>query len=105
MFYRNKIKDLENWKDSKLRKPLILQGARQVGKTFLLKEFGKQHFSKFHYFNFEEDRGLESIFTENLKVDRIIDDLGLHQNLEIGLDDLIIFEHPFTNILHLDVPG
>ena len=92
MLYRNKLSNLQKWKDQASRKPLILRGARQVGKTYLVKEFGKTHFPGVHYFNFEEDRGLESIFASDLKTDRILDDLALHQNKEIGINDLIIFD-------------
>ena len=52
--YRTKIKGLINWKLSKNRKPLIVLGARQVGKTWLIKEFGKSEFSNIVYINFEE---------------------------------------------------
>ena len=48
------MKKLVEWKDSKYRKPLILKGARQVGKTWLLKEFAGQHYKNMAYFNFDE---------------------------------------------------
>ena len=92
MFFRIKTNELVRWKAQRTRKPLVLQGARQVGKTFLLQEFGRSHFANVHYFNFEEDKALASIFAPNFKVPRILDDLSLYQNKEIGLDDLIIFD-------------
>lgn len=51
--YRMAMEELLKWKDGKYRKPLIIEGARQVGKTWLMKEFGKQHFSDTVYINFE----------------------------------------------------
>ena len=63
-----------------------------MGKTFLLKEFGKRHFPETHYFNFEEDKGLGTIFNGDLKVARIVDDLSLHQGKEIRDEDLVIFD-------------
>ena len=53
---------LEEWKNRKNRKPLILKGTRQVGKTYILKRFGQEAFDKFHYVNFEEDEALGQIF-------------------------------------------
>ena len=52
---RNAIQDLINWKNDEERKPLVLKGARQVGKTWLMKEFGKNYYKSFVYFNFDED--------------------------------------------------
>ena len=54
--------NLLEWKKSSRRKPLILQGARQVGKTYILKEFGKNEYSDIAYFNFEEDTALSDFF-------------------------------------------
>ncbi len=54
------------WKEEKPRKPLLLKGVRQVGKTHLLKEFGTVHFPQFHYFNFEKQPDLAKIFDPDL---------------------------------------
>ncbi len=51
---RNVIRDLINWKASEERKPMVLKGARQVGKTWLMKEFGQSCYDSFVYFNFDE---------------------------------------------------
>ena len=59
--YRTKIKALVDWKNQTDRKPLILQGARQVGKTWLMQEFGRAEFSKTVYVNFEDTVGLQSL--------------------------------------------
>ena len=56
------IKDLIQWKSSPSRKPLIVKGVRQCGKTYLLKEFGKLCYDNFVYFNFEETEALKAIF-------------------------------------------
>ena len=53
--YREKIKELEQWKKNKNRKPLIIRGARQVGKTWLMKEFGKNYYEKYAYINLESN--------------------------------------------------
>lgn len=62
---RNAIKDLKNWKSSEERKPLVIRGARQVGKTWLMKEFGRSCYDSFVYFNFDEEDELKSIFETN----------------------------------------
>ena len=61
---RSAILQLENWKNSKNRKPLIVQGARQVGKTWLIKKFGRDYFDGFAYFNFDEEPGLKQFFSQ-----------------------------------------
>lgn len=86
------FKDLLNWKVKRGRKPLILDGARQVGKTFIISEFGKQ-FHDFHVFNFEKRPELSLIFDRDLDAKRIILELALFQNRPINLDsDLIFFD-------------
>lgn len=59
---RNAIEDLIRWKADEERKPMVLKGARQVGKTWLMKEFGKNFYKNFVYFNFDEEDALKSIF-------------------------------------------
>lgn len=84
---------LTDWKNNNDRKPLILKGARQVGKTYLLKQFGRECFPQFHYFNFEEEPGLERIFDLNLNPDRIVNELSFHVNTEINISsDLVVFD-------------
>lgn len=62
---RNAIQDMINWKNDVERKPLVLRGARQVGKTWLMKEFGKHYYKNFVYFNFDEEDELKPIFETN----------------------------------------
>lgn len=73
---RDVMKDLLKWKDSPDRKPLLLTGVRQCGKTYLLKEFGRTYFEDMAYFSFEGNRGLSSVFEYDFDTDRILDELG-----------------------------
>jgi len=83
---------LVEWKNSKDRKPLILKGARQVGKTYILKEFGRKEYHSFAYFNFEEDPNLKSIFTGRLSPDYIFDKLSAYFQKKLTPEYLIIFD-------------
>ena len=84
---------LKEWKNKKDRKPLILKGARQVGKTYILKYFGQQCFEKVHYLNFEKQDQLSSIFDQDFNPDRILDEISFSLNQEIDKEkDLIIFD-------------
>lgn len=74
---RNVIQDLINWKASEERKPMVLKGARQVGKTWLMKEFGRSCYDSFVYFNFDEEDALKSIFETNKNPHRIIELLSM----------------------------
>ena len=74
---RNAIQDLIEWKTSEERKPMVLKGARQVGKTWLMKEFGKNYYESCVYFNFDEEEELKSIFEVNKNPQRIIELLSL----------------------------
>lgn len=65
------------WKSSDFRKPMILKGARQVGKTWIMKEFGKNYYKNYVYFNFDEEKALTSIFEENKNPHRIVELLSL----------------------------
>lgn len=90
---RSVMVNLVNWKAKVGRKPLILRGARQVGKTYLLKAFGEAQFPQHHYVNFEEDDRLEKIFEEDLNPKRIIEDLKFHLDRSIDPErDLVIFD-------------
>lgn len=85
--------DLRKWKDKPDRKPLILRGARQVGKTWLLKEFGKEYFSGVCYVNFEQKDVLGAIFEGTLSPRRIIEQLSVYSGTKILPEDtLIIFD-------------
>lgn len=72
---RMAMKELINWKNDKNRKPLILRGARQVGKTWLLKEFGEKYYDDIAYFNLDYEVDLRSFFEKTKDVERIIEQL------------------------------
>ncbi|MEI8012795.1 MAG: AAA family ATPase, partial [Candidatus Omnitrophota bacterium] len=74
---RTAIKDLSIWKKANDRKPLIIKGVRQSGKTYLLKEFGRQAYADVAYFNFEGDSALQKCFERDLDPRRIITELGV----------------------------
>lgn len=81
------------WKNSSRRKPLILRGARQTGKTYILQKFGKNEFDEVLYFNFEEDTRLDSLFGQGLDPKKIITNLSLHSRKNILPErHLIIFD-------------
>jgi len=84
---------LLSWKLSSRRKPLLLQGARQTGKTFILKEFGLHEYVNTMYCNFEEDPALDQFFQRDLNPKRILAELAIYMNQEIRSEaDLIIFD-------------
>ncbi|MDR1792632.1 MAG: ATP-binding protein [Bacteroidales bacterium] len=91
--YRKKDKQLIEWKLSKNRKPLIIQGARQVGKTWLIKEFGKTEFEQMVYINFEHEFQLQNLFQMDLNPQRIITTLEAFFEVKIVPEKtLIVFD-------------
>ena len=74
---RDILQQMQRWKEDPERKPLILKGARQVGKTWLMKEFGASAYENYVYFNFDEDPSLYSIFQSNKNPARILELLSL----------------------------
>lgn len=87
------MRKLIDWKNSKDRKPLILKGARQVGKTYILKEFGENNYDNVAYFNFDHDDGLENLFLNTKDPKRIIEQLSLVIGKKISPEStLIIFD-------------
>ncbi len=90
---RKMMENLIKWRDSNQRKPLLLKGVRQVGKTYLLKEFGKTHFGHCHYFNFEKQPDLAAIFEQDFDPKRILSALSFYANAPIKAgEDLVIFD-------------
>ena len=91
--YRYAIENLDKWKNSKNRKPLIIEGARQVGKTWIMKEFGKKSYNKTIYINFDSNVQMAELFSIDLNVERIIMGLELYAGHKINpADTLIIFD-------------
>ena len=90
---RNAIQYMIKWKNSADRKPLVLKGARQVGKTWLMKEFGRNCYNGFVYLNFDEEAELRSIFEKNKDPNRIIELLSMLNGEKIMPEKtLIIFD-------------
>jgi hypothetical protein len=90
---REILKQLEVWKSKDNRQPLVLKGARQIGKTWILKEFGKRHFDSMVYFNFEEMQELKDVFATTKNVERILGQLTLYTHIPIlPKTTLIIFD-------------
>ena len=85
--------NLKEWKESPGRKPLIIRGARQVGKTYILKEFGEKEYEKVFYLNFEENPDLDELFSRSLEPGRIIELLSVYfkSSIQPG-KHLIIFD-------------
>ena len=91
--YRIAIEKLYKWKNSKHRKPLIIEGARQVGKTWLMKEFGKQAYADTVYINFDSNSRMADLFSADLDTDRLIMGLELYAGRKINPDNtLLIFD-------------
>lgn len=90
---RLKIKELIKWKEKDNRKPLIMRGARQVGKTWLVKEFGEKHYSNSVYINFEDSPELKDLFLKDFDITRIINTIEIFKNTKIQAEStLIIFD-------------
>lgn len=90
---REILSKLEGWLNSQTRKPLVLQGARQVGKTYTITEFGNAHFKRCHIFNFEENKEIHAIFEKNFDPKRIIEELAYLKAIPIDLKhDLVFFD-------------
>ena len=90
---RDKLQDLIAWKNKSTRKPLIVRGARQVGKTWLLKEFGRTQYRQYIYVNFENAMILQDMFLKDFDINRIIQTLQIYAQTQITPEDtLIIFD-------------
>ncbi len=81
---------LVTWKGSRTRKPLILRGARQVGKTHLLRTFGRQEYTSSVYLNFEEDPSLNRLFADNLKPGVILENIRAYLNQDIKSETTLL---------------
>lgn len=89
---RNAIKELYEWKENNDRKPLVILGARQVGKTWLMKEFGKEAYKKCAYVNLEDNDDLRGMFEHDFDIQRIIANLQWATDVTIDEDTLIILD-------------
>lgn len=89
---RYAIKELYEWKNKANRKPLILQGARQVGKTWLMKEFAKEAFARSIYINFENDKRLSHLFEKDFDIKRILLEIQLAAGIQPNSETLLLFD-------------
>ena len=84
---------LKAWLDRDGRKPLVLMGARQVGKTWLMKDFGKRHFARCHVFNFDKEKDLAKLFRDTKKPGELLPKLSALSGFKINIDkDLVVFD-------------
>lgn len=91
--YRTAIERLYKWKEGKRRKPLIIEGARQVGKTWLMKEFGRQAYEDTVYINFDSNSKMSELFSSDLNTDRLIMGIELYAGKKINPNrTLLIFD-------------
>ena len=87
------MKDLINWKNKKHRKPLIIRGARQVGKTWIMKEFGRLHYENTIYINFDNNERMKQVFSLDMDIRRIISALKIEAGKNINPENtLLIFD-------------
>lgn len=105
VMYRKIMSFLEEWKESKYRKPLILQGARQVGKTYSVLEFGRKAYENVAYFNFETNPKLNETFEENISPDYLIPILShiagqtiVREKTLIVFDEIQLCERALTSL-------
>ena len=89
---RDAIRLLYEWKARKNRKPLIIRGARQVGKTWLMMEFARKAYNKWLYVNFEDEEMLKHVFEPDFDIPRILNALSLRFHTDINKDTLLIFD-------------
>lgn len=81
---------LVEWKENSNRLPLIIRGARQVGKTWLMKEFGKNHFEKCAYISFDQNSRMKQLFSGDFNTDRILDGLSIESGVQIDPENTLI---------------
>lgn len=86
------VEKLVTWRDSSNRKPLIIRGARQVGKTWLMKTFGQSYYQNVAYINFENNERMQNLFKDDFKIERILTGLQIESATTINRETLIIFD-------------
>lgn len=95
--YRSAIKKLKEWKNKEDRKPMILMGARQVGKTWIMKEFGKNEYAKVAYTSFYNNERMNDVFDMDFDIDRIIMNLNIESGVSITPNDTLIILDEIQN--------
>ena len=87
------LEKLKQWKEKRNRKPLIIRGARQVGKTWLMKEFGRTCFKKMAYVNFDSNTRMRQVFEGDINIERLILAISAETGVSIdSRDTLLIFD-------------
>lgn len=84
------MNNLKQWKESPNRKPLIIKGARQVGKTWLMKEFGKKEYAQTAYLNFESSTSLQTLFSGNYDINRIMNAIQIETGVQVNPENTLI---------------
>ena len=87
---RHAINRLQEWKEDPNRLPLIIRGARQVGKTWLMQEFGRTAFERCAYINFDRNERMQNLFSGDFDVDRILRGLAIESGVEIDPENTLI---------------
>jgi hypothetical protein len=89
--YRQSLEELLKWKNSRRRKPLLLQGARQVGKTYIVEQFGKANYKNFIKLNFELQTEIHTIFNDSIEPYKIIERISLYLEKDIDAEHTLLF--------------
>ena len=89
---RKIMQNLVKWKNKAKRKPLIMQGARQVGKTWILKHFGEKHFKRVAYINFDNNPRMEEVFKGDFNIQRLLDAFRIETGTRIDAETLLVFD-------------
>lgn len=89
--YRFFENTLLSWKQSGMKKPLMVIGVRQIGKTYTIEKFGKENFEEYLYFNLEKDEEVRNIFEKTIDDSKILEQLELYLGKKIDLDKTLFF--------------
>lgn len=89
--YRFFENTLLSWKQSGMKKPLMVIGVRQIGKTYTIEKFGKENFEEYLYFNLEKDEEIRNIFEKTIDDSKILEQLELYLGKKIDLDKTLFF--------------
>ncbi len=89
--YRFFEEKLKQWKTSGMKKPLMVVGLRQIGKTYIIQKFGKENFEEFLYFNLEKDLDIKNIFEKTIDESKILEELELYVGKKIDLNKTLFF--------------
>lgn len=95
--YRSAMDKLKAWKNKEDRKPMVLMGARQVGKTWLMKEFGKEEYAKVAYISFYNNAKMNDVFAMDFDIERILMNLNIESGVTITPNDTLIILDEIQN--------